>query len=201
MKFMSIQSGGVFALALALSACGGSEVQVEDSPETADRSGDTLASVLADESGFGIAAEAFERTGLGGVLEGEASYTVFAPSDAAFKAYGVSDAAALEDSDNRAVIAAILRRHMVPGALTLDSIKQAIADKGGPVTMANFGGGDITMAMDGDAVTVSDAGGQSARINGEAVVGSNGVLIPIDAVLVDPKSLASASSGSVSTAQ
>lgn len=188
MKILSPYSGAVVALALALAACG-SEAPVEDSAPSADRSGDTLAAVLADESGFGIASDAFARTGLDGVLEGEASYTVFAPSDEAFRAFGLKDSKELEDNGRRAVIAAILRRHMVPGAMTLDSIRQAIADKGGPVTMANFGGGDITLSLDGDALIVSDAEGQDARINGDARVGSNGVLIPIDAVLVDPETL------------
>ncbi len=192
MKFTSIKSGGIFALALALSACG-SEAPVAETPETTDHSKHTLASVLSSESGFGMATEAFERTGLNGVLEGEASYTVFAPSDEAFKAYGISDRSALEDSDRRAIVAAVLRRHMVPGALTLESIRQAIADKGGPVTVANYGGGDTTLSLDGDSVVVSNAEGQTARISGAAFVGSNGVVIPIDAVLVSPDALGGAS--------
>ena len=184
-----MKSGGLAAaLALTLAACG-ADADVTETPETQDRSGDAMAEVIGDAGSLSTVNAALESTGLDGVLEGDAAYTLFAPTDTAFDALGDDGKALIADKERGAIVAAILREHMVPGALTPDAIKEAIKANGGEVVMSSFGAGDLTFAMDGDAVKVTNADGQSARLTGGASVAKNGVAIPIDAVLADPAAL------------
>ena len=192
--------GGVAALALMLASCGSDTGDTAANGEApaltdADRSGDPLAAVMADEASLTKMDAAFEDTGLIGVLEGEASYTVFAPGDGAFAALEGDAAEVFDDPLRRALVAAILRDHMVPGALTPDAIRDAIESSGGPVSLASFGLGDMTLSLDGDTLVATAANGVSAQLGDGAVVASNGVVIPIDAVLIDPRALAGDSGG------
>lgn len=189
MKIAQFKAGLIAGIALSLSACG-SDSDIETAPGVSDRSGDALAEVVTDEGGVSVIGDALEKTGLTGVIEGEANYTILAPTDAAFELLGEEATAMLADEERGAIVAAILREHMVPGALTPDAIRTAISDNGGEVTMTTFGSGDLTWTVDGEDIVVTNAGGQTARLGGDAIVAKNGVLIPIDAVLVDPRALA-----------
>lgn len=175
------------ALALSLASCGNDAG--EATAAGAEPGDETLAEVLADAGTLSTAAGAFEETGLVGVLEGEASYTVLAPSDAAFEALGADARDALQGEEQGALMAAILREHMLPGALTPEAIREALNANDGTVEVASFGAGTLSFRSDGNDIVVSNEAGQSARLTGEAVAGSNGVVIPIDAVLVDPAAL------------
>ena len=187
------KSGMVAACALALASCGAeADIEVEETAGVTDSSGSTVAEALGEQGSLGMAAEALKATDLIGVLEGDASYTLLAPTDAALEAFGAKDA--LADEGNGAIVAEVLRSHMIPGAVTLDSIKQAAKDAGGSVTMASFGSGDLTFTVDGDTVTVSDASGAKATLGSNAVVAKNGVIMPIDAVLADKSVLAAPAS-------
>ena len=183
------QKSGVFAavMSLALAACGTepSDTGAENAAEQIDA---TLAEAIGDNGSLSVASGAFERTGLAGVLEGEASYTVLAPSDAAFDALGEDAANALNSAENGAILAAILREHMIPGTLTPDDIRKAISDKD-EVSMGSLGEGDLSFRLDGNAIVVTNGTGQSAQLGDNAVTASNGVIIPIDAVLADPEAL------------
>ncbi|MBD2842529.1 fasciclin domain-containing protein [Erythrobacter rubeus] len=182
-------------IALMLAACGSETDDIETANGVTDRSGDALAEIVGDVGTISIAADAFERTGLSGVLEGEASYTIMAPTDAAFERLGENAQETLENEERGAIVAAVLRDHMVPGALTPDAIRTAIEENGGEVSMATFGSGALTLSLDGETIVVSNGAGQSANIAGDPVVGQNGVVIPIDGVLVDPEALLGADGG------
>ena len=113
------------------------------------------------------------------VLSGTGPYTVFAPSDAALGAA----AGELTGEAMRAQSAALLRAHIVPGALTRADIGAAIDRKGGPVEMRNVADGVITFSREGDAIVATAPGGGKARLSGTETIASNGVVQPIDASL------------------
>ncbi|NVD44919.1 fasciclin domain-containing protein [Qipengyuania atrilutea] len=174
-------------MAAALASCGsepGETANAANGPIDA-----TMAEALASAGLFSSASDAFERTGLDGVLGGEASYTVLAPSDGAFEGLSQDAQSALRDETNGAVLAAVLREHMIPGALTPDDIRQALANNSGSVSMTSFGKGTLTFRMEGDKLVVSNETGQTAVFGNDIVRASNGVVIPIDGVLIDPASL------------
>ncbi len=179
-----LTGGALAALSLTLAACG-SQADIEAPAGVEDRSGDPLAEVIGETGDFSMLASGFEQTGLDGVLEGGASYTVFAPRDAAFEALGADAATLLDSEESGAILAAVLREHMVPGALTPEAIRTAIEEAGGSVTMTSLGSGEITLSLDGDRLVAGLADGQEAMLGDDAIVASNGVVIPVDGLLVD----------------
>jgi len=171
---------------LMLAACGGGDDKAgTGGSEQAQPSSRTLAETLKGADGYGSLGRAVTNAGLTGVLEGVGPYTVFAPADSAFSSAGTGDFA---DESLRAQSAALLRAHIVPGALTRSDIAAAIQrDADGKVQMRTMAGTLLTFSREGQTVTVSSDSGASGRLTGEEALASNGVLQPVDALLVTPQ--------------
>lgn len=186
---MNSFKAGLAAIALVsvplVAAC--SKVE-DETPSTAtkDDSTITLAAALAAEDGMSKLRDAMTKGELSELLDGPASYTVLAPTDAAFEELG-DEGAALFQQEQKPLLLALLRDHMLPGHLTPETISKAIADKGGPVTMTTLGEGQVTFAQDGKNLTVTMPGGAKAMVTGTSIAANNGVVIPLDAVLLPSK--------------
>ena len=176
---------------IMLAACGaGDDKAGADTTDQAQPSSRTLAATLHGADGYGSLDRAVTNAGLTGVLEGVGPYTLFAPADSAFTSAGTGDFA---DESLRAQSAALLRAHIVPGALTRSDIAAAIQrDADGKVQMRTMAGTLLTFSREGQVVTFSSEGGASGRLTGEETVASNGVLQPVDALLVKPDAPAAA---------
>lgn len=169
---------------LVLAGCGGDSGQAEGG-KAAEPSSRTLAATLGGGGDFDTLGGALNNAGLTGVLEGKGPYTVFAPADAAFTA--ASGAADFTSEAMRAQSAALLRAHIVPGALTRRDIAVALDGAGaGGVKMRTMADTLLTFSRDGEAIVVTAANGARARLTGEETLASNGVLQPVDGVLVNP---------------
>jgi uncharacterized surface protein with fasciclin (FAS1) repeats len=166
--------------ALMLPACSGDS---DDDAGMAEVSNETLASVVDDADGLTLVSDVLGEAGLAQVFDGAAAYTLFAPQDAAFDALGEAGDD-LRSPEQRAAMVAILRDHIVPGYLTPQDIGNAIelADDGS-VEMRTMGNHTLTFTSDDDAIVVTAQDGASARFSGNALRASNGVAIPLDAVL------------------
>ena len=106
----------------------------------------------------------------------DGTYTVFAPTDAAFVAAGFADVAAIEAAD-AADLRAILLYHVVPDAVfSTDLVSGAVA---------TADGGEITINV-ADPVTISDADANSedAEVIDVDILATNGVIHVIDQVLL-----------------
>ncbi|RVQ66443.1 fasciclin domain-containing protein [Croceicoccus ponticola] len=174
-----VMIAATLALALPLAACSQSEQAATG--ETV--SNDTLAGELGSVDTLSTVSSAMKDSGLAQVFDGTASYTLLAPTDAAFGALADKD---LDKPENRALVAEILRDHVLPGAISAKDIAKAIETSGGPVEMTTMGDTTVTFSMDGDKLTVTGADGTSAHVAGEEVLASNGAALPIDAVLRKP---------------
>lgn len=153
--------------------------------QTRDNVSQTVATLIGGEASTATLARTLRETGLAPMFDGQASYTVLAPTDAAFEALPGGESL-LGAKENGAVVAAILRDHILPGTFTPEAIEQAISDNGGPVTMRTMGGETVGFALEDGAVVFTGPGGTKARLAGGAQVGSNGAVIPIDAVISAP---------------
>ena len=110
--------------------------------------------------------------GLADTLRGAGPFTVFAPSDEAFKklpAKTLSDLAS-----NKEMLRAVLTYHVVPGKVMAADVKDGKAK--------TVNGAEISVARAGTFVTVEDAVVQTAD-----VAASNGVVHIIDTVLIPPR--------------
>lgn len=168
-----------------LAACGGENDKTAETTEQAQPSSRTLAATLRAEAGFGTLGRIATNAGLAEVLDGVGPYTLFAPADAAFP----QDAAPADvaDQDRRAESAALLRAHIVPGALTRQDIGDALdGDADGSVQMRTMANTLLTFSREGSAIVVTSENGARGRLTGEQRVARNGVMQPVDALLVQP---------------
>lgn len=172
-------------LLLLASSCSGTAEEDAD-VATQDDGIQTIAAGLATSEELGIMQDALAQSELAGVFDGPASYTILAPTDAAFEALGDPKTTLLEN-DQRPLLVAILRDHLLPGHITPEAIEAALAEQGAPVTMTTLGQAEVTFAKSGDSLTVTRESGQTAALTGTAVAASNGVVIPIDRILLPPK--------------
>jgi uncharacterized surface protein with fasciclin (FAS1) repeats len=145
-------------------------------------SSDTLAAALSKQNDLSTLGDALRDTGLSEVFDNSGSYTIFGPTDAAFDRLGDAGKA-LRQPDQRAVLTAVLRDHIVPGYLTPDDIGTAIDAQGGRVKVQTMGGHKLTFTREGDGYRVAGEDGSTAKIAGDALMASNGVAIPLDGLL------------------
>ncbi len=142
--------------------------------------GNLVATAQADTS-FSLLVEAVLRASQGStnvaqVLSGTGPFTVFAPTNAAFRAAGFANAAAIQAADPD-VLAGILTYHVVPGRV----FSSDLTDGQKP---ASLNGGDITIGLTGGATVTGNGNTTAANISATNIVATNGVIHVIDQVLI-----------------
>ncbi len=100
-------------------------------------------------------------------------FTVFAPTDEAFKKLPEGTVEDLLKPENKEKLAGILAYHVVPGKVMAADVKTMKAKT------AN--GADLDVKVDGDTVMVNNA-----KVIKTDIVASNGVIHVIDTVLMPP---------------
>ena len=172
-------------LALALSACGSSDVTgngaAPDQPaQAAKAAGDqTIASGLDKNGRFYQAAHA---AGLDATLAGPGPYTVLVPRDEAFaKVEG-----ALKDSanpENRAELTRVLTYHILPGTVLVEDLGKAVDNGEGKTLVQTMNGDTLTATKEGGKVVLADGSGGKATIVEGDQKRSNGIVQIVDTVL------------------
>ncbi|GAM04932.1 fasciclin domain-containing protein [Novosphingobium sp. MBES04] len=173
------------ACGLALAGCSGETPASDETGAAvlAEPASDPVPELLDDTDGMETVADALDDTGLAGIFEGNASYTLLAPDDASFAALGEAGKALMEGEDE-AAMAALLKQHLLPGYLTPRDIEGAIGRSDeGSVTITSLAGEDLTFRRNGDAITVTSADGAEATFKGEALAGGASVAIPVSGLL------------------
>lgn len=176
---------------LALSGCGdggkaGAEKSAAGAP--AEVSNKPLAATLQADSAHDGLAKVLANSGLSVALDGVGPYTLFAPADSALTGPAGED---LTDPAMKAEGAALLRAHILPGTVTRADIAGAVDGAAGKgVQMRTMGGGVLTFTRDGQDLVATASDGASARLTGREILVSNGVLQPIEGLLVKPSAAA-----------
>lgn len=143
----------------------------------------TLDAALAKNAQLSTVTAALKDVGLSGVLAGKASYTLFAPTNAAFDALGAKGQA-LRAPEQRAALAAVLREHIVPGLLTRGDLDKALDRSAGkPVKLRSMGKGTLSLSRAGGSVIVTGSDGAQATLTSETAAARNGSALGIDRVL------------------
>lgn len=172
----------------ALAGCGdrpdktGKETSAANAQASAQNR--TLAATLQAEQAHGGLATVLNNSGLRAALDGVGPYTLFAPADPALKDATGAD---FTDPAMKAEGAALLRAHIVPGALTRADIIAAVDRSAGKgAQMRTMGGNLLTFTRSGEDLIATASDGASARITGQESLASNGVLQPLDGLLAKP---------------
>ncbi|QZD90162.1 fasciclin domain-containing protein [Qipengyuania aurantiaca] len=177
-----VLAGAIAGLAL-LPACSSDADTAEAETATQDTSTRTLAASLGDLPDMASLNGAISSAELGSVFDGPASYTLLAPNDSAFEALGGTGSTLMAE-EQRPLLVGVLREHILPGHLTPENIQAALESQGGEVSMTTLGGGSVTFTQEGDTIMVANDSGAKASFVGSATAANNGVIIPLDTVLV-----------------
>jgi uncharacterized surface protein with fasciclin (FAS1) repeats len=180
------------ASVLFLAACGGDDETTSStssspsSPSTAQAtpppaedspaSTETITEIVAGTPEFSTLLAAVEAAGLAETLSGDGPFTVFAPTDAAFAELPAGTLDTLLQPENKDQLAAILTYHVVPAEVMAADVKA------GEVPTVNSA--PFTVALDGQAVEITDGQGNQANVIATDVDASNGVIHVIDSVLL-----------------
>ena len=132
----------------------------------------TIVDVAASDGRFTTLVAAVQAAGLAEALSGEGPFTVFAPTDDAFKALPAGTVDSLLKPENKDKLVQILQHHVVSGKVTAEMVT-------GLSEAATLGGTTLGIEAADGAVTV---GGSKVIV--ADVMGSNGVIHVVDKVIL-----------------
>jgi uncharacterized surface protein with fasciclin (FAS1) repeats len=132
----------------------------------------TIADTAARTPQLSTLSKLLADAGLADTLRGSGPFTVFAPSDEAFKAVPAKTLAEL--AANKALLQSVLTYHVLPGKVAAAEVKNGNAK--------TVQGANVALSKSGGFVTVEDA-----VVTQADVMASNGVVHVIDRVLMPPK--------------
>jgi uncharacterized surface protein with fasciclin (FAS1) repeats len=140
----------------------------------ADTKDKTIVEVAAAADSFKTLVTAVKAAGLVETLSGEGPFTVFAPTDEAFKKVPKEVLADLLKPENKAKLTAVLTYHVVPGkVMAADVVKLSKAK--------TVQGAEATITVKDGKVKVD-----AANVIKTDIVCKNGVIHVIDAVILPP---------------
>ncbi len=132
----------------------------------------TIADTAARDPQLSTLNRLIQQAGLAETLRAPGPYTVFAPTDEAFKA--VPQKTMDELAANPALLKAVLGYHVLPARVTAAEVKDG--------AVATLQGAKVAVSHAGDFVTVDEALVQKAD-----VAATNGVIHVVDRVLMPQK--------------
>src|SRR6185312_565118 len=127
---------------------------------------------------------AVKAAGLVKTLEGPGPFTVFAPTNEAFKKLPPGTVETLLKPENKDKLTKILTCHVVAAAAMSTAINKMIKDDGGAHKVKTVGGCTLTVKNEGGKIKITDEKGQTATVTIADVKQSNGVIHVIDTVLL-----------------
>ena len=127
---------------------------------------------------------AVKAAGLVDTLKGAGPFTVFAPTNAAFDKLPKGTVETLVKPESKATLTKILTYHVVAGKQDAASIAKAIETGKGKATFKTVQGEELTAALEGANVVLTDAKGGKSTVTIADVMQSNGVIHVIDTVLM-----------------
>jgi uncharacterized surface protein with fasciclin (FAS1) repeats len=143
------------------------------STTTANQDLGQLALAASNQGSFTILTKAVQAAGLTSNLSAQGPYTVFAPTDEAFKALPAGTVDNLLKPENKTKLAQLLSYHVVPGRITSSQLKS-----GNVKTVA---GTNIAVTVSSSGVTVN-----KAKVTQADIPASNGIVHVVDTVILPP---------------
>jgi uncharacterized surface protein with fasciclin (FAS1) repeats len=127
---------------------------------------------------------AVKAAGLVDTLQGPGPFTVFAPTNDAFKKLPAGTVDALLKPDMKEKLVAVLTYHVVPGRMSAKDMMDAAKKAGGKAKLKTVEGKDLTVEAKGNTLTIWDSKGGVSKVTIQNVFQSNGVIHVVDTVLL-----------------
>ena len=164
-------------LTLSFSAC--------KKQDTATPTVPTISEQLNGSSNFTLLKAALKQAGLDATLGAAGTYTLFAPTDDAFKAFGLSSEAVIKLAPAN-LVQSVFQYHLIGTKLEPSAIP--VASNTAQQTLFPLGSVYLTKPV---AITTSGTSTTTVAVNGAHVLAagteaSNGIIYPIDRILLPP---------------
>ena len=127
---------------------------------------------------------AVKAAGLVDTLQSPGPFTVFAPTNEAFKKLPAGTVETLLKPENKKTLTNVLTYHVVPGRLSAKDLMEKVKAGGGKAMLKTVEGADLTFEMKDGKLWVIDAKGDTAQVTIRNVMQSNGVIHVIDTVML-----------------
>ncbi|MEG3150792.1 fasciclin domain-containing protein [Sphingomonas sp. ZT3P38] len=127
---------------------------------------------------------ALKAADLVATLSGLGPFTVFAPTNDAFGRLAAGTVDTLMKPENKATLAKVLTYHVVPGAITLEQLKQKMTAGGGTTTLTTVEGEALSVTDLNGAIQLTDVNGNKSYVEVPDVRQSNGVVHVVNGVLI-----------------
>lgn len=127
---------------------------------------------------------AVKAAGLVETLQSAGPFTVFAPTNEAFKLLPAGTVDNLLKPESKAALTTVLTYHVVAGKITSKDLAAMIKKGNGTATLKTVAGGNLVASMKGDKIVIKDEKGGWAYITIKDVNQRNGVIHVVDHVLL-----------------
>ena len=116
------------------------------------------------------------------MLNSEGPITVLAPTNDAFENIPQAIKQDLSNPDFKGVLTTLIKNHIIEEDLTSSALLQSI-QKNGEYSIKTMGGASLTAYLNDGEIMVKDSNGVTAKIGKSDILGTNGKLHMLDAVL------------------
>ena len=127
---------------------------------------------------------AVKAAGLVETLQSAGPFTVFAPTNEAFKLLPAGTVDNLLKPENKTALTTVLTYHVVAGRISSKSLAEMIKAGNGKATLKTVAGGNLYVSMKGNKIVLTDEKGGISVITIKDVNQSNGVIHVVDHVLL-----------------
>ncbi|HEX8213913.1 MAG TPA: fasciclin domain-containing protein [Allosphingosinicella sp.] len=143
---------------------------------------------LSKSADHRILVSALRGAGTAQALSSAGAYTLFAPSDSAFRRLPNGTMEALLHPRSRFELTSLVNYHVVPGARTRSRIMADIQAGGGSTAYRTQQGQMLRARMEAGRVVLTDMNGRRSYVTQADITHANGVFHVVDAVLLPEQS-------------
>lgn len=136
----------------------------------------SIAQIVSTDTSFSLLLAAVTKAGLAGAVSGPGKFTVFAPTNAAFRAAGFNTVADINAASTD-LITTVVRYHVITTNVFASDLTDGL-------TTASLQGGNLTVNLTPVRVKITSSTKPSSNVVAADVVATNGVVHVIDRVLL-----------------
>lgn len=144
----------------------------------------SVVEIAASNNDFSTLVAAVKAAGLVEVLSGEGPFTIFAPSNAAFEKIDEITLNNLLERKNRRTLVNILQYHVVANNIRAKDVVSSLKVGNGQSEIEMLNGQTLKIIQKNGKIWLRDRKGNYSQIVKTDIVGKNGVIHVIDAVVM-----------------
>ena len=151
---------------------------------TANAQKKTVVGIAASDSNFSTLVAAVKAAGLVDALSGQGPFTIFAPSNDAFAKIDEITLNSLLERRNKRKLANILKYHVVANDVRAKDVVSSLKVGNGETEIEMLNGQTLKVVQKDGKIWLRDKNGNYSQIVKTDIVGKNGVIHVIDAVVM-----------------